>query len=144
MAKQKNNGLSYFRAALLHFLREYHPHIAGNKELVDMRANAAEELFYNLVHEGTDVYIAQNLAMEELFTGLEFSLYYLIYDIIRENPKVAANRRRSLSIELLTNCNPILDNYTGIDFDEDEICYTLFRQELKAAIKKYLKDNGIQ
>lgn len=145
MVKGKSsNELSYFRAALLHFLKEYHPHIAGNRQLVDMRAASAEEVFYSLVKEGEDIHTANSLALEELFSGLEFSLYYLIYDIIRENEHVPVNRYRSLSNELLPLCNPILDSYKGIDFLEDEIGYTLLCQELGDAITKHLKDNGIQ
>jgi len=142
--ERNNNGLSYFRAALLHFLKEYHPHIAANKELVAERSDAAEEMFFGLIHEGKDILTANSLALEELFSGLEFSLYYLIYDIIRENASVPRNRYRSLSNELLPLCDPILDNYTGIDFREDEIAYTLLHHELAAAINQYLKDNGIQ
>lgn len=135
--------MSYFRSALLDFLREYHPHIAGNTPLVDMRAGAAEELFHRLVHEGTDIDAAHSLALEELFTGLEFSLYYMIYDIIREDRRIPADRYRTLSGELLPLCNPILDNYKGTDLLEDETGYALLQNQVKAIIKQYLEDHGI-
>jgi len=144
MSKERKHELSYFRAALIHFLKEYHPHIANNKELTGMRVAAAEDLFFSQVHDGKDVYTANGMALQELFTGLEFSLYYLIHDLISENDKIPPTRRRTVSLYLLPLCNPILEKYQGTDFYEDEISYTLLQFEIKAVIKNYLKDNGIQ
>ena len=143
MAKRRNKpNLSYFHACLLNFLKEYHPQMAVNKNFVDSRAKAAENMFYNLVHEGKDHYTAHSLTLEELYTGLEFSLFYLIYDNVRENRRVPAHRRRSYSLVLLPLCNNLLDNYPDTDFNEDEFSLRLLEEEIVAVINKELKKNG--
>jgi len=143
MQTRNKKELSYFNAALLYYLREYHPHIARDDKLIGIRSQAAEDLFYELVHEGKDHYTAHSLALEELYTGLEFSLYYLIYDIVREDKRIPANRRRTVSVGLLPLCNPLLDNYAETDLSEDWFSMELLEQEIKAIIKQYLKNNGI-
>ena len=44
ITQHDNNGeLSYFKSALLFYLKESHPHMAGNKVLIQKRANSAAE-----------------------------------------------------------------------------------------------------
>lgn len=144
MARRKKRELSYFRAALLRFLKEYHPLIAMNSQLVEMRAQAAEDLFYRLVHEGKDLHTAHSMALEELYAGLEFSLYYLINDIICLDRTIPANKRRALSATLLPVCDPILEKYADTDFYEDEFALRMLEAEVKETIIQYLKTYGIQ
>lgn len=143
MGRGKKRELSYFRAALLHFLNEYHPLLAENSRLVTMRAQAAEDLFYKLIQEGKDQYTAHEMALEELYAGLEFSLYYLIHDIICQNPSIPANKRRALSVRLLSECDPLWVKYEDTDFYEDEFSFHMMEAEIKSTIKQYLKTNGI-
>lgn len=144
MARGKKRELSYFRACLLRFLNEYHPLLAMNSRLVEMRAQAAEDLFYNLVHEGKDLHTAHAMALEELYAGLEFSLYYLINDIICLDKTIPANKRRALSARLLPVCDPILEKYADTDFYEDEFGLRMLEAEVKETIIQYLKTHGIQ
>lgn len=144
MTKGKKRELSYFRAALLRFLSEYHPLIAMNSQLVEMRAQAAEDLFYKLIHEGKDLHTAHSMALEELYAGLEFSLYYLINDIICLDSTIPANKRRALSAKLLPVCDPILEKYADTDFSEDEFGLRMLETEVKETIIQYLKTHGIQ
>jgi hypothetical protein len=144
MARGKKRELSYFRAALLRFLKEYHPLIAMNLQLVEMRAQAAEDLFYKLVHEGKDQHTAHSMALEELYTGLEFSLYYLVYDIICQDKTIPANKRRALSANLLPVCDPVLEKYADTDFYEDEFGFRMMETEVKETIIQYVKTHGIQ
>ncbi len=143
MAKGKKRELSYFRAALLDFLQEYHPLLAVNSRLVEMRAQAAEDIFHTLIHEGKDHYTAHSIALAELYAGLEFSLYYLIHDIICQDRTIPAVKRRVLSAKLLPVCDPILDKYSDTDFYEDEFGFRMMEAEIKSMIKDYLKTNGI-
>lgn len=144
MARGKKREISYFRAALLRFLREYHPLIAMNSQLVEMRAQAAEDIFYKLVHEGKDQHTAHSMALEELYAGLEFSLYYLINDILCLDKTIPANKRRALSAGLLPVCDPILEKYADTDFYEDEFALRMLESEVKETIVQYLKTYGIQ
>lgn len=143
MARGKKRELSYFRAALLNFLQEYHPLLAMNSRLVEMRAQAAEDIFHTLVHEGKDHYTAYCSALAELYTGLEFSLYYLIFDIICQDRTIPAVKRRVLSARLLPVCDLILEKYNETDFYEDEFSFRMMEAEIKSMIKDYLKTNGI-
>lgn len=143
MAARNKKELSYFNAALLYYLKEYHPYIAKNDKLIEERSKAAEDLFYEMIHQGRDHYTAHCLALEELYTGLEFSLYYLIYDIIRDERTIPWNLRKRVSLELLPFCNPLLGHYPDVDFSEDQFSLELLEQEIRAMMKKYLKDNGI-
>ncbi len=144
MARGKKRELSYFRAVLLRFLKEYHPLIAINSQLVEMRAQAAEDLFYKLIHEGKDQHAAHSMALEELYTGLEFSLYYLINDILCLDRTIPANKRRALSARLLPVCDLLLEKYADTDFYEDEFGFRMMETEVKETIIQYLKTHGIQ
>lgn len=143
MAKKEKRELSYFRAALLHFLEEYHPSLATHSPLVEMRVQAAEDLFYALVHEGKDLYTAHSMALAELFEGLEFSLYYLIYDILCQHKTIPAVKRRVLAATLLPLCDPIPESYADTDFYEDEFSFRMMEAEVKSTIQQYLNTHGI-
>ena len=59
--------LSYFEMTLLLYLKESHPHIAGDKELVQMRADEAAGSYERAIRDGLSVTQALELADTVLF-----------------------------------------------------------------------------
>ncbi|WP_368211725.1 DUF1896 family protein, partial [Bacteroides caccae] len=50
ITQHDNNGeLSYFETALLFYLKESHPHIAGNKAFIRERADSAAEAYEHAI-----------------------------------------------------------------------------------------------
>ena len=53
--KSATGELSYFETTLLLYLKESHPHIAGDKELVRMRADRAAEAYEHAIRDGLSI-----------------------------------------------------------------------------------------
>jgi len=71
ITQHDNNGeLSYFKSALLFYLKESHPHMAGNKVLIQKRANSAAEAYEHAVRGGLPVAQALEAADAVLQPGL--------------------------------------------------------------------------
>ena len=64
--------LSYFETTLLLYLKESHPHIAGDKALVQMRANEAAGSYERAIRDGLSVTQALQLAEAVLYQDLRF------------------------------------------------------------------------
>lgn len=62
--------LSYFEMTLLLYLKESHPHIAGDKELVQMRADEAAGSYERAIRDGLSVTQALELARHRSLSGL--------------------------------------------------------------------------
>lgn len=58
--------LSYFETTLLLYLKESHPHIAGDKEVVRMRADEAAGSYERAIRDGLSV--TQALQLAEAFS----------------------------------------------------------------------------
>lgn len=63
--------LSYFETTLLLYLKESHPHIAGDKALVRARADEAEGSYERAIHDGLSV--TQALQLAEAFSIKTFA-----------------------------------------------------------------------
>ena len=71
--------LSYFEMTLLLYLKESHPHIAGDKELVQMRADEAAGSYERAIRDGLSVTQALELADTVLYQDLRFSRFDTVF-----------------------------------------------------------------
>jgi len=138
------NEISFFKAILSDFLQEYHPHLIDDTLLIDSRSNVSEELFENLVLGGMNHVIAYEQALQELYAGLEFSLYSFLMDIIDEEfTQIPAGKRRDLVFALLPVCEEIISSYNEAGLMSNEIGHWAVQMELTGLIGQYLEENGI-
>lgn len=76
--------LSYFETTLLLYLKESHPHIAGNKALVRVRADEAAGSYERAIHDGLSVTQALQLAEAVLYQDLRFSKFDTVFEVVSE------------------------------------------------------------
>lgn len=76
--------LSYFEMTLLLYLKESHPHIAGDKELVQMRADEAAGSYERAIRDGLSVTQALELADTVLYQDLRFSRFDTVFEVVSE------------------------------------------------------------
>ncbi len=65
--------LSYFETTLLLYLKESHPHIARNRELVRSRADEAAGAYERAIRDGLSATQALQLAESVLYQDFRFS-----------------------------------------------------------------------
>ena len=76
ITQHDNNGeLSCFKSALLFYLRESHPHMAGDKAFIRERADSAAEAYEHAIRDGLSVRQALELADAVLYQDLHFSRF---------------------------------------------------------------------
>ena len=97
--------LSYFEMTLLLYLKESHPHIAGDKELVQMRADEAAGSYERAIRDGLSVTQALELADTVLYQDLRFSRFDTVFEVVSRStarkmdwflPESIAARRNSI------------------------------------------------
>ena len=77
ITQHDNNGeLSYFETALLFYLKESHPHMAGNKTFIREHAGSASEAYEHAIREGLSVRQALELADTVLYQDFPGSIRF--------------------------------------------------------------------
>lgn len=76
--------LSYFETTLLLYLKESHPHIAGDKELVRTRTDEAAAGYERAIRDGLSVMQALQLAEAVLYQDLRFSRFDTVFEVVSE------------------------------------------------------------
>ena len=76
--------LSYFETTLLLYLKESHPHIAGDRELIRSRADEAAGIYERAIRNGLSVTQALQMADAVLYQGLRFSKFDIVFEVVSE------------------------------------------------------------
>lgn len=86
MNKKRNDRreLSYFAAALFLFLKDSHPLLASDKNLIAVRADSAADTYERMVRGGLSVAQALELANAVLYQDLRFSKFDTIFEVVSE------------------------------------------------------------
>lgn len=145
--KQNKNPmeLSYYRLTLLSFLKESHPHLAGNTDFIKNRADEASEVHSNAIKEGLSQTEAEELANLTLFRGLLFSKHDTIVNILWNefSDIIPQSQAKEYAIKILTQCEFIFLQYPLSDefiySDEYNNLYT----ELTGFIDLWLEENEL-
>ena len=136
--------LSYFEMTLLLYLKESHPHIAGDKALVRARADEAAGSYERAIHDGLSVTQALQLAESVLYQDLRFSRFDTVFEVVSEwFPEVRPERRTDFCLKVLPPAEAVFGKYSIDDrFESSPACHTL-TVELTGFIQSYIEQYGV-
>jgi len=134
--------LSYFRLSLLSFLRDSHPNLATDTNLIASRGDAAAEAYSAAIKNGQSHDQAAEAANEVLYSGLLFSPYRIVVQILWEEFGKETNPAliEEAAVEVLPELKDVFRKYEFSDnFETTEECDQLYT-ELTGAIQILLED----
>ena len=136
--------LSYFETTLLLYLKESHPHIAGDKEVVRMRANEAAGSYERAIRDGLSVTQALQLAEAVLYRDLRFSRFDTVFEVVSECfPDVRPEKRAGFCLKVLSPAETVFSKYPIDDRFESSPSYHTLTVELTGFIQSYIEQYGI-
>jgi len=137
--------ISYFRLSLLAFLRESHPQLISDEKFIAARVEAALDTYEQAVRNNSNPLEAEQLANEVLFSGLHFSKYDTLKNILWNEfaNDVPEDDAPALAIKLLPECESVFTNYSLSDDFTYSSEYDLLYTELTGAIALYFVEYGI-
>ena len=136
--------LSYFETTLLLYLKESHPHIAGDKELVRTRTDEAAAGYERAIRDGLSIRQALEQADAVLYQDLRFSRFDTVFEAVSEwFPEVRPERRTDFCLKVLSPAEAVFGKYSIDDrFESSPACHTL-TVELTGFIQSYIEQYGI-
>ena len=145
ITQHDNNGeLSYFETALLFYLKESHPHIAGNKAFIRERADSAAEAYEHAIRDGLSVRQALELADAVLYQNLRFSRFDTVFEAVSEwFPEILPEERRDFCLKVLPPAEAVFGKYPIDDRFESSPSYHTLTVELTGFIQSYIEQYGV-
>ena len=145
ITQHDNNGeLSYFETALLFYLKESHPHIAGNKAFIRERADSAAEAYEHAIRNGLSVRQALEQADAVLYQDLRFSRFDTVFEAVSEwFPEILPEERRDFCLKVLPPAEAVFGKYPIDDRFESSPSYHTLTVELTGFIQSYIERYGI-
>ena len=136
--------LSYFEMTLLLYLKESHPHIAGDKELVQMRADEAAGSYERAIRDGLSVTQALELADTVLYQDVRFSRVDTVFEVVSECfPEVRPEKWTGFCLKVLPPAETVFSKYPIDDRFESSPSYHTLTIELTGFIQSYIEQYGI-
>ena len=137
--------LSYFRLSLLSFLRDSHPDLVTDTNLIATRGDAAANAYSAAIKNGQSHDQAAEAANEFLYAGLLFSPYQTIVKILFEEfeTEVPPALAEEVAIGLLPELKDVFRKYELSDDFDTTPEYDRLYTELTGAIQILLED-GLQ
>ena len=134
--------LSYFRLSFLSFLRDSHPNLATDTNLIASRGDAAAEAYSSAIKNGQSHDQADELASEVLYQGLLFSPYRTIVRILWDEfeKEVTPVLAEGAAVGLLPRLQDDFSKYDLSDNFETTEEYNQLYTELTGAIQILLED----
>ena len=134
---------SKYYKELKQYLEDYHPNLVKDEEFITTRSELAQETFIECSREGMNIEECQNEVNEVLYSGLHFSLYQLVEDIIEEM-NLSFSDKDKFIMQMFLLIHPIVEKYKLDDnferTSEDDKLYT----EISQHINQYIKDYELQ
>ena len=145
ITQHDNNGeLCYFETALLFYLKESHPHIAGNKAFIRERADSAAEAYEHAIRDGLSVRQALEQADAVLYQDLRFSRFDTVFEAVSEwFPEILPEERRDFCLKVLPPAEAVFGKYPIDDRFESSPSYHTLTVELTGFIQSYIEQYGI-
>ena len=145
ITQHDNNGeLSYFETALLFYLKESHPHMAGNKAFIRERADNAAEAYEHAIREGLSVAQALELADTVLYQDLCFSRFDIVFEAVSEwFPEIQPEERTDFCLKVLPPAEAVFNKYPIDGRFESSPSYHTLTVELTGFIQSYIERYGI-
>ena len=145
ITQHDNNGeLSCFKSALLFYLRESHPHMAGDKAFIRERADSAAEAYEHAIRDGLSVRQALEQADAVLYQDLRFSRSDTVFEVVSEwFPEVRPEKRAGFCLKVLPPAETVFSKYSIDDRFESSPSYHTLTVELTGFIQFYIEQYGI-
>lgn len=101
----------YFRNMLQTFLNTNEPDLSSDRKLISWRAEAANEVYRRFADQ--DKAAALELAKIRLLEGLEFSVYYLVLEIVcRYYNRIPDKEQQEICEKILPHCIKIYNRFS--------------------------------
>jgi hypothetical protein len=144
----KNNllDISYYRLSLTDFLRENHPALFFDNNLIAVRSEAATEAYGQAVENGSSHIEAAEQANIVLFQDLHFSRHDTLVSVLWNefSDVIPEDEAKDRAIRLFPECEAVFDKYSLSDDFAYEPEYELLYTELTGVIALYLESYGLQ
>lgn len=125
------------------YLKKYHPEMADDDEFISIRSELAQETFIECSREGFNLDECQHEVNEVLYSGLHFSLYQLVEDIIEEM-NLSFTDKEKFIMQMFFLVKPIAGRYKLGDNFERTSEYDKLYTEISQEINQYIKDYELQ
>lgn len=134
---------SKYYKELKQYLEDYHPNLVKDEEFITTRSELAQETFIECSREGMNIEECQNEVNEVLYSGLHFSLYQLVEDIIEEINLPFSDKDKFI-MQMFFLIQPIAEKYKLDDNFERTSEYDKLYTEISQHINQYIKDYELQ
>lgn len=134
---------SKYYKELKQYLEDYHPNLVKDEEFITTRSELAQETFIECSREGMNIEECQNEVNEVLYSGLHFSLYQLVEDIIEEMNLSFSDKDKFIR-QMFLLIQPIAEKYKLDDNFERTSEYDKLYTEISQHINQYIKDYELQ
>ena len=134
---------SKYYKELKQYLEDYHPNLVKDEEFITTRSELAQETFIECSREGMNIEECQNEVNEVLCSGLHFSLYQLVEDIIEEM-NLSFSDKDKFIMQMFLLIQPIAEKYKLDDNFERTSEYDKLYTEISQHINQYIKDYELQ
>ena len=134
---------SKYYKELKQYLEDYHPNLVKDEEFITTRSELAQETFIECSREGMNIEECQNEVNEVLYSGLHFSLYQLVEDIIEEM-NLSFSDKDKFIMQMFLLIQPIAEKYKVDDNFERTSEYDKLYTEISQHINQYIKDYELQ
>lgn len=134
---------SKYYKELKQYLENYHPNLVKDEEFITTRSELAQETFIECSREGMNIEECQNEVNEVLYSGLHFSLYQLVEDIIEEM-NLSFSDKDKFIMQMFLLIQPIAEKYKLDDNFERTSEYDKLYTEISQHINQYIKDYELQ
>lgn len=134
---------SKYYKELKQYLEDYHPNLVKDEEFITTRSELAQKTFIECSREGMNIEECQNEVNEVLYSGLHFSLYQLVEDIIEEM-NLSFSDKDKFIMQMFLLIQPIAEKYKLDDNFERTSEYDKLYTEISQHINQYIKDYELQ
>lgn len=134
---------SKYYKELKQYLEDYHPNLVKDEEFITTRSELAQETFIECSREGMNIEECQNEVNEVLYSGLHFSLYQLVEDIIEEM-NLSFSDKDKFIMQMFLLIQPFAEKYKLDDNFERTSEYDKLYTEISQHINQYIKDYELQ
>ena len=117
--------------------------MAMDDDFISSRSELAQETFIECSREGMNIEECQNEVNEVLYSGLHFSRYQLVEDIIEEM-NLSFSDKDKFIMQMFLLIQPIAEKYKLDDNFERTSEYDKLYTEISQHINQYIKDYELQ
>jgi len=137
--------LSYYRLTLQSFLKESHPELADDAELIENRGDLAAQTYSQALLDGHSHDQAEALSNEVLYKGLYFSKHDTIVNVLWNefNLEVPQGSAKNLAQKLLAFCEDVFAKYPISDEFAYEPEFNQLYTELTGTIVIWMEEHEL-